>query len=119
MSKSIDSLGVTRRFIKLHPSENIDDFNKYYKSFNFILVDIGNNPMETILNTLPTNIILMSNNSSTLIFANKLGFKGEVYSFGLDWIYSQYSSIWTDIFNTQAPIFIKAGVKLLLFKDYK
>ena len=119
MSKSIDSLGVTRRFIKLHPSENIDDFNKYYKSFNFILVDIGNNPMETILNTLPTNIILMSNNSSTLIFANKLGFKGEVYSFGLDWIQSQYSGLWISIFKSQAPILIKAGVKLIMFKDYK
>ena len=119
MCKSINSLGVTKCFIKLHPSESIEDFNKYYKKFNFIPVDICNYPTEIILNNLPKNIILMSNNSSTLIFANKFGFNGEIYSFGLDWINSHYSSIWTDIFNTQAPIFIKAGVKLLMFKDYK
>tara|TARA_B100001059_G_C17835333_1_gene587675 strand:+ start:809 stop:1849 length:1041 start_codon:yes stop_codon:yes gene_type:complete len=119
MLKSIKSLGVKRCFIKLHPSESIDDFNKYYKRFNFIPVNVGNNPTEIIFNNLPPNLILMSINSSSLIFANKFGFNGKVYSFGLDWVHSQYSSIWTDIFNTQAPIFIKAGVKLLMFKDYK
>ena len=119
MSKSIDSLGVTRRFIKLHPSESIEDFNKYYKRFNFILFDIGNHPTEIILNILPKNIILMSNNSSTLIFANKFGLNGEIYSFGLDWIDSQYLALWINIFKSQAPIFIKAGINLIMFKDYK
>ena len=119
MCKSINSLGVTKCFIKLHPSESIEDFNKYYKKFNFIPIDTSNYPTEIILNNLPKNIILMSNNSSTLIFANKFGFKGEIYSFGLDWIESQYSVLWIDIFKSQAPIFIKAGVKLIMFKDYK
>ena len=80
--------GVDEIFIKLHPSESLEDYKKYYQHLGFKLVFSGlrSIPAEILLSKLNKNVKVASFGTSAFINARKFGLFGEMIVYGLEQI---------------------------------
>ena len=85
LKKYLIGRDINNIFIKLHPSESLKDYEKYYRELGFKLVfsDLETTPAEIILSKLNKNTKVASFGTSSFINARKFGFFGEmiVYEF--------------------------------------
>lgn len=108
--------GHDRLFIKLHPSEGIAQFDKNYRRLGFDAILSGlKAPVETVLRSLPASCTLASFNSSALLNARKYGFKGNILSYGLDWVADQYPWDHT-LFNLNKTMLEQVDVEMVLHR---
>jgi hypothetical protein len=84
----LNQRGFSNIFIKLHPSETIEDFNIHYSQLGFQIVfsDLKSIPAEIILSKLDSKVIVASFGTSAFINARKFGFQGEMLVYGLETI---------------------------------
>lgn len=91
LAQQLRQRGHDRLYVKLHPSEGIDLFDQFYRDYGFEVAFAGmKSPIEAILQNLPASCTLASYNSSALLNARKFGFKGQVLSYGSNWVAAQY-----------------------------
>ena len=92
LKQYLNTRSVGEIFIKLHPSESLEDYKKYYHHLGFKLIfsDLQFIPAEIILSQLNTSIKVVSFGTSAFINAKKFGFFGEMIVYGLSHIV-QYS----------------------------
>ena len=106
--------GHQRLFVKLHPSEGVEQFDKYYRRFGFeVAFDGMKAPVEAVLHRLPASTTLASFNSSALLNARKFGFEGNILSFGLNWVAAQYP-IQRSLFSRTHALFEKSDLEIVL-----
>ena len=111
----IMSMGYSDLYVKLHPSENVSVFLEFYKPLGYKSVLEGARlPIEAKLHAMLPNTALVSFNSSALLNATAFGFRGEVISYGLDWIAGQYRLQRSTILKHQQSLFNRVGVMTLL-----
>jgi len=118
VSRVIDNDQSGNLYIKLHPSEKLDVYEKYYKKFGFKILDkCSSVPMEALLHLLTPDSVIVSSNSSLFFNARKFGFKGEIISVGLDLITKQvyYSS--DTYYKRYIRLLKKFDCKIVLSKD--
>jgi hypothetical protein len=113
LNSYLRSIGRNKVYIKMHPSENFDDFNKYYRNLGFEVVYAGMKaPLEVVLQCLPHSCALITFNSSVLLNARKFGFTGEIISYGLDWIAKRYP-LYRNLYSLNSSLFVSAGVSIV------
>ena len=77
--------GHTDILVKLHPSEGLEEFHKYYQPLGLKTLPIGSElPFEIFLRYLSSDTTMISFGSSVLLNARKFGFRGRLVAFGLD-----------------------------------
>jgi|GEM_PF-2821093 len=91
LMKYLEQSGFTELFIKLHPSESSEEFEKHYASFGFsrVMEDIRS-PIEANVLNMPSSSTLLTFNSSALLNVKKFGFPGKLISYGLDWVEKKF-----------------------------
>jgi hypothetical protein len=105
-------------FIKLHPSESEDDFNMFYRDMGFQLIKNPHNiPIESYMSILPRETTLLSFNSSALLNSRVFGFRGQVVSYGLDWI-SQHYKYDKNLLRLQTNIFNRNNIDIISYQNY-
>ena len=108
------SAGHRRLYVKLHPSEGPDLFDRHYRDLGFEIAFPGMKaPVETVLASLPGSCTLASFNSSALLNAAKFGFRGKTLSYGLNWVAAQYP-LHRKLFDVNVSLFRRAGVEVAL-----
>jgi len=118
LNKYILSENYKKIYIKLHPSETIDDYIKYYKKYSYELVyENLNQPIESIFNEIPSNIDLIGFMTSAMMNSKKFGYNGKIISFGLDWIIKIYKLQILELLKLKA-ILILSQVEFVNRKGY-
>jgi hypothetical protein len=111
--KYLEKSGFTELFIKLHPSESLDDFRKYYSAFGFskVLEDMRS-PIEANVMNLSSTSTLLTFNSSALLNVKRFGFKGNLISYGLDWVEKKFP-YQRKVFIRQDELFRHVGAEVI------
>ena len=79
--------GIKSLYVKLHPSEKLEDYDRYYKMHGFKRLNISNQiPFEALLTKINNNVAICSVDTSLMFNARKFFFKGKLYSIGLDYV---------------------------------
>lgn len=105
------NFGYEDVFIKMHPSENIADYNTHYKKYKILNGRNREIPFECLSAIIPDNYSIISFNTSSFIFLKNFGFKGEMYSVGLD-IIAKNSKSDNGFYKFQKSLFTTSGVKI-------
>jgi hypothetical protein len=108
--KRLTSLGYSKLYIKLHPTETMDDYKLYYEKHGFKLAFFGEHyPVEVYGDLLGNGLCLVGFNSSALLNLRKFGFRGVLLSFGLDYI-SSLAKFDSNLMCAQKMLFETQGV---------
>jgi hypothetical protein len=110
LSKRLTTLGYKKLYIKLHPTETIDDYKIYYENHGFELAFFGeHHPIEVYGDLLGEFLCVVGFNSSALLNLRKFGFKGILLSYGLDYI-SSLAKLDFNLMGAQKKLFESQGV---------
>jgi hypothetical protein len=114
MANYLRKQGHSQLYVKLHPSEGTEVFNRYYRDLGFEIVFAAmKGPVEIALQDLPASCTLVSFNSSALLNACKFGFPGQRLSYGLNWVAKQYP-MRRNLLALNRAILEGAGVRIAL-----
>jgi Alpha-2,8-polysialyltransferase (POLYST) len=114
LARLLRQRGHERLYLKLHPSEGTDLFDRFYRDDGFQIAFSGmKSPVEAILQDLPDSCILASFNSSALFNARKFGFKGQILSYGLNWVAAQYP-MQRNLARRNQSLFLQANLEVVL-----
>lgn len=85
LKRYLEQIGSVDVYIKLHPSETLDDYNQYYRHLGFKLVFAGlrSSPVEIILSKLNKKVRVASFGTSAFVNGRKFGFGGDMIVYGL------------------------------------
>jgi hypothetical protein len=109
----LDSRKIEKRFVKMHPSESLDEYEKIYKPFGFDLLHISKEvPFELFVSSLRAKSVLIGFNSSALLNAKKFGCSAQVILYGSN-LFKQNFFLRDKFVDFKLPkLFLDAGVEV-------
>ncbi len=113
LTEELQRLGHEKLYVKMHPSEGEEAYNRYYRDFGFeIAYPHAEAPIEVFMHTLPASCTLVSFNSSALLNAQLFGFKGRSLAYGLNWVADQYP-MHRNMLELTSRLLQRAGVNVV------
>ncbi len=110
----LNECGLYNQIIKLHPTESNQDYLDHYRCHGFKLIDcVSSIPVEAYADLMGNIDCIVGFNSSALLNLRKFSFKGNLVSFGLDYM-ANLAKFDSDLTATQKKIF---GAKDVVFRD--
>ena len=106
--------GYTDVMVKLHPSEGLEEFEKYYQPLGLKTLPIGSElPFEIFVRNLSKDSALISFSSSVLLNARQFGFRGKLVAFGLDRVLDFRKLLYIGALSKFQQIFSAADVEVV------
>ena len=114
LARLLRERGHEQLFVKPHPSEGEDIFNRFYRDEGFEIAygDLVS-PVEGIVQHLRPSCTLASFNSSALLNARKFGFRGHILSYGLNWVAAQYP-MQRNLQRLNHSLFLRGNLEVVL-----